>query len=220
MERKGFTQTNLDSNKIIDKSFQHKITFLENSDEIMVHVEFIPNSVTQELKTILASISDKSVSSQITISDSAREFLHYASFYNFLFEKMNSLANSEINYAYTMALVDRLKLENIAVSGARDSLLAKQEELKQQIARLEEETNNKMFQAEVKSIKDVPNWMTKMAQLGKQDKISKFIPTIIKLSDFGKNLNPNNFLASIEYKYILKDLKLNRVYKIENDDEE
>jgi len=220
MERKGFIQTNLESNKNIDKSFQHKITFLENSDEIIVHIEPIESSVTQELKTILASISDKSASSQITISDSAREFLHYSSFYNLIFEKMDNLPNSEINYAYTLALVDKLKLENIGVNRVRNNLLAKQEELKQKIARLEEEANNKMFNTEVKSINDVPNWMSKMAQLGKQDKISKFIPKIMKLSDFGKRLTPSNFFASIEYKYILKNLKLNKVYKIENYDEE
>ena len=38
-------------------SFQNKITFLENSDDLTVRIEPISNSVTQELKTLLASLS-------------------------------------------------------------------------------------------------------------------------------------------------------------------
>jgi hypothetical protein len=220
MERKGFIEENLNSNQILNKSFQHKIKFLKNSNEIIVHVEPISSSITQELKTLLASLSDKSASSQITVSDSTREFLSYKSFYTSFFEKMDALPNSEINYAYTLALIDKLKLENVGVNGSRNLLLAKKEELNQQIARLEEDANNKMFATEVKSIQDVPQWMTKMAQLGKQDKVSKFIPTIMKLSDFGKKLTLSNFFTSTEYLYVLKDLKLNKVRKIQNNDYE
>jgi len=229
MEKKGFVSINSDSKEVLDKSFQYKTKFFKNSNEVIVHVEFIPNHVIQELKTLLSLVSNKRASSQITISDSARELLHYSSFYNLLFEKINSLPISEINYVYTLSLIDKLKLEKVAVNRAKVSLLAKQEELKQEIARkkeelrqklakLEEEANDKMFKTEVKSIKDVPQWMSKMTQLGKQDKISKYIPKIMRLRDFGNNLTPNNFFSSIEYKYILKDLKLNGVRAIYDDD--
>ncbi len=46
-----------------------------------------------------------------------------------------------------------------------------------------------------------------MTKFGKHKLISNFRSNIMKLSDFGKNLNLNNFLTSIEYKYILKNLK-------------
>ena len=220
MERKGFTETYLDSKHIMDKDFQNKITFLKNSDELIVHIEPIPNSVTQELNTLLASLSDKSASSQINVSDLAKGFLGYDAFYTPLFNALNSLPKTEINYSYALSLIDELQKNNINVDSSKGMLLAKQEELTKQLARIEKETNDKFFNLHVKSIKDIPQWMNKMKQLGKQELISNYIPNIMNLSDFGKNLSFNNFLTSIEYKYILKNMRLKKVWEIKEGDEQ
>ncbi len=218
MQRKGFTEIDLGSKNTLDKSFQNKITFFENSDEIRVHVEPIDSSVTEELNTLLVSLSDKSASSPINISNSAKELLGYKAFYTLFFDKLSSISKTDINYDYALSLIDTLQNNNINVDNSKGVLLAKQEELKEQIARIEKETNDKLFDSYVKGIKDVPQWINKMAQLGKQELIPDYTQTIMSLSDFGKNLNPSNFFNSIEYKYVLKDLKLKNIRKIEDDD--
>jgi len=139
MERKGFIQTNLKLNKNIDKSFQHKITFLENSYEIMVHIEPIESSVTKELKTILASISDKSASSQIAISDSAKEFFSYIQFYSAFVKILNNLSVMEINYNYALSLNNKFQINNINTKYSKDSILSKQKEAKRIILAKQEE---------------------------------------------------------------------------------
>jgi len=214
MQRKGFIEIELNEKSIIDKSFQNKITFLENSNEIIVHIEPIDSSISQELETLINKVSDMSASSYINISNSSKEFLSYPSFYTLLFDKLNSLSKANINYSYALSLIDKLQEININVNSSKGILLAKQKELKAQIARIEKETNDKFFDSSVKSINDVPQWMNKMAQLGKKALIPDYISQIMNLPDFGKKLNPSNFLTSIEYKYILKDLKLKSVQKI------
>ena len=126
MERKGFTEIGLNYKYIMDKSFQNKITFLENSDDLTVRIEPISNSVTQELKTLLASLSDKSVSSQINISDSAKEFLGYREFYALFLKKINSLSATEINLDYALALNSKLTVDSSNVEDSKKVILAKE----------------------------------------------------------------------------------------------
>jgi len=219
MERKGFKEVELINKSIIDKSFQNKITILESNDNLTVHIEPIDSGVTEELKTLISMLSDMSASSQINISSSAKEFLGYPSFYTIFFDKLNGLLKKDINYNYALSLIDKLQKININVNSSKGILLAKQKQLREQIARIKKETNDKFFESSVKGINDVPRWMDKMAQLGKQELISDYIPKIMKLPDFGKKLNFSNFLTSIEYKYILKDIQLKKVWEIKEDDE-
>jgi hypothetical protein len=192
MERKGFKEVELINKSIIDKSFQNKITILESSDNLTVHIEPIDSSVTQELKTLLVSLSDKSVSSHINISSSAKEFLSYREFYALFSKKINNLSATEINFNYALALNSKL-----------------QNDLKVETTLL-----SNFFDLSVKSIKDIPQWTNSMIKFGKQNIISNFRAKIMKLSDFGKSLNLNNFLSSIEYKYIFKNMKLKKAGKI------
>jgi len=150
MERKGFIETDLNSNKVVDKSFQNKITFLKNEDELIIHIEPIENSVTEELNTLLASLSDKSLSSQINISDSAKEFLGYREFYAQFLDKLNSLSATDINFDYTLSLNSKLKsieeTKGIILAKQEETkgiILAKQEEVKKRLAKLEKERENK-----------------------------------------------------------------------------
>jgi hypothetical protein len=62
--------------------------------------------------------------------------------------------------------------------------------------------------------------MDKVTKMGKKKLIPSYVPSIMKLSDFGKKLSPKNFLTSIEYKYVLKDLKLEKMRKIVNGNKE
>jgi len=214
MNNKGFQETDLNNHYSLDESFQNKITFLENSDEIVVHIEPLDNHITEELKTFIASLSDMNANPKINISNDTKEFLSYLSFYTLFFDRLNTLPKTEINYNYALSFIDQLQKINIDVDSSKGILLAKQDELKAQIARIEKETNDKFFHSSVKSIKDVPQWMDQMIQRGKQETIADYIPSIMKLTDFGKNLNPNNFFNSIEYKYVLKDLPLKKAGKI------
>ncbi len=191
----------------IDSQFTTKVEFSEDSNSFLVHIEPIGSDVTQELKSLFASISDKSASSQINISDATKELLGYSSFYKQFFDKLSSLPKSEINYDFTLALISKLEKINVNIDSSKEALLVKQGELREEIARIEKEANDKFFESSVKSINDVPQWISKMNQLGKQELINDYIPKIIRLSDFGKNLTINNFLSSIEYKYILINMK-------------
>ncbi|SFV64858.1 hypothetical protein MNB_SV-14-1157 [hydrothermal vent metagenome] len=138
MRRKGFLKTNLSSRHIIDKLFQHKITFLENSDDIRVHVEPIERSVTQELNQLLASLSDMSASSKIIVSDSAKELLGYKQFSILVLEKLNSLSISEINYDYALALTNKLNVDDISEDSKR-VIFAKQKEVRERLANIEKQ---------------------------------------------------------------------------------
>ncbi len=131
MKRRGFIKTDIKSNRAVDRSFQHKITFLENSDEIIVSIEPVPASVAQELNRLVASISDKSASSYISVSKPAQEFLGYASFYSLVLEKIDNLSSTDINYDYVSSLLDKLRTANINTDSARHIVLAKQEEIRE-----------------------------------------------------------------------------------------
>jgi len=211
MQKKGFVETALNNSKNIDSTFKNKISFSNNDDEIVTKVESIDSRVSEEINNILSNISNKDITSQINISQGTKEFLTYSSVYSQIINKINSLSDEQINYDYTLALMNKLKSLNINLDASKEILLAKQESLETRI-------NDKLFSSSVQSIKDVPNWMNKMIQSGRENRISNYIPQVLKLKDFGKTLTPNNFLNSIEYKYILKDLTLQNVSKIENND--
>lgn len=147
MERKGFIQIDLSSNKVMDKSFQHKINFSKNSDALIIKIKPIESSVTKELKTLLASLSDKSAGSNINISNSAKEFLSYIQFYNAFSEKLNSLSATEINFDYALALNKKLKTDD-----NKGVILAKQEEVKKRLAKIEEKRKKKAIEYHEKMI--------------------------------------------------------------------
>ncbi len=153
MERKGFTKIDLNSRHLIDKSFQNKITFLENSDDIIVHVEPIESSVREELNTLIASLSDKSASSQINISNSAKEFLGYRQFSTLLLAKLNSLPISDINYDYALSLTNKLTLGDMREDSKR-VILAKQKEVRERLAKIEEEKKKRAIAYHKERIKE------------------------------------------------------------------
>jgi hypothetical protein len=154
MERKGFKEVELINKSIIDKSFQNKITILESSDNLTVHIEPIDSSVTQELKTLLVSLSDKSVSSHINISSSAKEFLSYREFYALFSKKINNLSATEINLDYALALNSKLTVDSSIVEDSKKVILAKQEEIKIRLAKIEEEKKKNAIEYHKKMIKE------------------------------------------------------------------
>ncbi len=196
MKKKGFERIVLSSNTM-DKSFRNIINFSKSDDNIKVNIKHIDNSTSRELVSLLKSLSDKSASSQINISNSTQKLLSNKRFYKKYLYQIDTLKDENINYGYALALNTLLKNDS----------------------KIESTILNKFFNLNVKSIKNVPQWVDNMSQFGKQNKISYFISKIMKLSDFGKKLNLNNFFTSIEYKYVLKDLKL-KVRKIKNYDKE
>jgi type II secretory pathway component GspD/PulD (secretin) len=144
MEKKGFIQTPLSYQYTIDKSYQNKIYFSQNEDNIVVKVEEIDSKTTRELKTLLSSLSDKSVSTNITISSSAKEFLGYKQFYNTYTEKLSSLSPMEINYNYALSLNDKFKIENGYAENSKNIILAKQEEMQKIILAKQESTRKRV----------------------------------------------------------------------------
>ncbi len=148
MSKKGFIHTLLTYEKSMDKSYQHKIVFSQNEDNIVVKVEEIDSSTARELKTLLSSLSDKSVSSDISLSYAAKEFLGYKQFYNAYTEKLSSLSPMDINYNYALSLNDKFKIENGYAENSKNIILAKQEEMqkiilaKQEASRKRVATNN------------------------------------------------------------------------------
>jgi len=162
MERKGFIEIDLNSNKVVDKSFQNKITFLKNEDELIIHIEPIENSVTEELNTLLASLSDKSLSSQINISDSAKEFLGYGEFYSAFTKSLHSLSAMEINYNYALSLNNQFQINNINTEDSRNSILAKQEMLKNSILAKQEVVRKRLAKIEEENKKSAIEYHEKM----------------------------------------------------------
>ena len=225
MEKRGFSlSTVVNNSSTLDNTLQNKISFAENSDVVEVKIDTIDNSTKEELNQMISNISNKNASPKIFISQSLKELLSYVSIYKQITNRINSLADEKVNYNYTLALIDKLKSLNIDINYTSNTLLTRKENLEKRILaeqerleaeqeRLETELVDKLFASSVQSIKDVPNWMNKMVQSGRENRISNYIPQVLKLKDFGKTLTPNNFLSSIEYKYILKDLELKSVSK-------
>jgi len=211
MQRKGFTLSKVANNSsTLDSNFQNKISFAENSDAVEVKLDTIDNSTKEELNQIISNISNKNASSEIYISKALKELLSYSSINGQIINKVSSLADEDINYDYALALMNKLKSLNINTNNSISMLVTRKENLQKRILaeqkRIETELVDKLFASSVQSIKDVPNWMNKMVQSGRENRIPNYIPQVLKLKDFGKTLTPNNFLSSIEYKYILKDL--------------
>jgi len=142
MVEKGFIYTPLNYRYNIDKSFQNKIYFSQNSDNLIVKVAKIESSITTELKTLLSSLSDKSASSNISLSRSAKVFLKYKQFYDLFLEKLNSLSPMDINYKYALSLNDKFNIESRYTEKSKKIILAKQEE-KQKILLAKEEASKK-----------------------------------------------------------------------------
>ena len=180
MERKGFREVDLNNKYVVDKSFQNKITVLENSDELIVHIEPIDSSVTQELKTLITMLSDMSASSQINISSSAKEFLGYEQFYSKILKKLNSLSSEELNYNYALALTNQLKLNGVSVGGGKGIILAKQEAVRQRIAKLEAETKARLAKLEKEKKKQSEEYHRKMIKKN--------------LEQFAKNYGMTNYV--------------------------
>jgi len=142
MVEKGFIYTPLNYRYNIDKSFQNKIYFVQNSDDLIVKVAKIDSSTATELKTLLSSLSDKSASSDISLSRSVKVFLKYKHFYDLFLEKLNSLSPMDINYKYALSLNDKFNIENRYTEKSKKIILAKQEEM-QKILLAKEEASKK-----------------------------------------------------------------------------
>jgi len=197
MQRKGFEEIDV-SEKTMDKSFQNIITFSKNQDAILVKVASINSNTSRELKKLLELISDKSASTAINLSRSTKKLLSNKGFQNQYLNKISSLRSTRINYEYALAL-NRLVKNN---------------------SRIESIILTKFFNLHVKGINNIPSWTIKMNKLGKQNSISSFQSNIMNLSDFAKNLTLDNFLTSIEYKYVLKKLRVKKLVKIKDDNKE
>ncbi len=142
MEKKGFVYTPVTYHHTINESYQNKIDFSQNEDNIMVKVTEIDSNTATELKTLISSLSDKSASSDISLSSSAKEFLGYKQFYETYTDKLSSLSPMEINYNYALSLNDKFKIENRYVENSKNIILAKQEKM-QKIILAKQEANKR-----------------------------------------------------------------------------
>ncbi len=102
LEKKGFQE--IDPRITVDSSFQNMITFSKNKDNIKVNIKHIAPDVSRELNNLLEALSDKSASSKINISDSAKKLLLNEIFYYKFLDKIRSLSAENINYNYALTL--------------------------------------------------------------------------------------------------------------------
>ena len=183
MERKGFRLASLRSGQNIDKSFETKINYSQDSDSASIKVAKIDSSITKELAGILAPLASKKVKSA-SIMPSAQKLAHTSEFKNAFQQKINNISDSRFNYTYALSL--NKKIGNY--SDVKHSIF------------------KKYLHYKVKKVSNLPRWAKDMKRFGASSYISKLKYEIMNVPGFGNHLTINNFLSSNEYKYALQYL--------------
>ena len=198
MENRGFQKLELGFklHDMMDNSYSNIVDFTTSEDSLRLNIKLIDTITSKELKTLLSGISDQSIVTNINISESGTKLLSNKKFYTEYVNIINTLEANKINYKYVLILNSMLQNDS----------------------RLEQLLLNKFFTLKVKGVKDIPYWIESMNEFAKQAKISSFIPKIQQLPYFGKSLTCNSFFTSIEYRYILKRIKLIGVSNIHSED--